>query len=243
MKTSRHAGLQAMAHVAAGHHGDAPARATRRGGDGPAQFRQARFAREVEADHNRRPAPAGIGQMPQGHDRAMIQLRVAQPPNFLTARPGLFGNHPGKRFVRGKIHSRRRRAELRQRTADPVARPNRKRLLATRCVWRDENNRLRSGPDDPPGCFGHRANGCGGLIAALPANRRHQHRRVRHQRRDDDLSIFHPHTPAIFVPQKRHLPSVMSMRVTAKMSRSTMAFLQLGHQVVPAPSRPGTLPI
>ena len=53
----------------------------------------------------------------------------------------------------------------------------------------------------------------------------------------------HSHIPAIFVPQKLHLPSVMSMRVTAKMSRSTTVFLQLGHQVVPAPSSPGTLPI
>ena len=51
------------------------------------------------------------------------------------------------------------------------------------------------------------------------------------------------HTPAIFVPQKRHLPSVMSMRVTAKMSRTMTAFLQLGQNVVSTPSRPGTLPI
>ena len=53
----------------------------------------------------------------------------------------------------------------------------------------------------------------------------------------------YPHTPAIFVPQNRHLPLAMSRRVTAKMSRSTTAFLQPGHQVVPAPSKPGTLPI
>ena len=51
------------------------------------------------------------------------------------------------------------------------------------------------------------------------------------------------HTPAILVPQDRHLPSVRFTAVTAKMSRSTTAFLQLGHQVVSAPSRPGTLPI
>ncbi len=51
------------------------------------------------------------------------------------------------------------------------------------------------------------------------------------------------HTPAILVPQERHLPSARLRAVTAKMSRSTTAFLQLGHQVVSAPSRPGTLPI
>jgi hypothetical protein len=51
------------------------------------------------------------------------------------------------------------------------------------------------------------------------------------------------HTPGIFVPQKRHLPPEMSMRVTAKMSRWTTGLAQLGHQVVWAPSRPGTLPI
>jgi hypothetical protein len=50
------------------------------------------------------------------------------------------------------------------------------------------------------------------------------------------------HTPAILVPQARHLPSARFTVVTAKMSRSTTAFLQLGHQVVSAPSRPGTLP-
>ena len=85
MKTRRRAGLQTMAHVAAGHHGDSAARALCRGADGLAQFRQARLTRIIEAKQHHRPAPAGIGKMPQGHHHAMIQFRIIQPPNLHSA--------------------------------------------------------------------------------------------------------------------------------------------------------------
>ena len=126
MKARRRAGLQAMAHVAAGHHGHAPARAPCRAGDGPAQIHQTRFSRIIEANHDRWPTPAGIGQVPQGHDCAVIEFRITQPPDIQTAQPGLLRDGRSEGFVGGQIHGRRRRAELGQRAADPPARPDRK---------------------------------------------------------------------------------------------------------------------
>lgn len=47
-------------------------------------------------------------------------------------------------------------------------------------------------------------------------------------------AAYVPQTPAMLVLQNLHFPCSMSSEVTAKMSRSATAFLQLGQKVVPA---------
>ena len=93
-----------MTHIATGDDGNAAAGCAGGGGDGFAERDQPGVGAIGQAENDGGAGPAGLGEEPKRHKRAMIQGLVADHPGCQAAFPGLRDDLAGERGVVGKAY-------------------------------------------------------------------------------------------------------------------------------------------